>query len=261
MQAIRLFALVILSSLLIPSTYGQYPASDHLSDLDVAKIDWTEDEDITLRHRAFHASMRDSDVEIGVYVTDSLTGVPVLMEMRTISNEKWHHFNIGSLSLGNRSMSTFTIVVESRYEDGFLKQDQFFIRVKKRPDWYSSSFSSDGRHLYFYSHDNFTVRFVYTYSIHGSNETVFRNISGKRDFRIPKYRGLTSMDVFITDRWGNVNHREGVTEWGDPKPIHFYYYDERISIWEMLGRVIGILAVLSVATALIYALSVRSRRG
>jgi len=237
MKRTVLFALglAFLFLLEVPCSSG-FDTTAYITDLRLKKLEYWETETISIALKGYKAGSEGQEVELVVVVVEGRSGDSWEAYRRTIDDTGYNDISLGRFSLGNMSYNTFTLLISYGFADGYQWQDSKNILVRKRPDIYSAEFSDDGQRFFFFSKQNFTVRFVYTFGPEQQNSTEYHNIYGRKSFEIPELKGLTSVDVYLTDRWGNVNSQEPLTVWGDRAPIHFFYYD-RPDFWENVSYI------------------------
>ena len=253
------FALALLFTLLLQIPLSSsFDTTAYITDLRVKKLEYWESESVSVAVKGYKAGYEGDNVEISVVVIEGDGGGSWEAYRRDIKNTGYNDITLGKLKLGNSSFNTFTLLISYDFADGYHWQDAKNIVVRKKPDSYSADFSSDGSRLFFFSHKNFTVEFIYTYGPNQQNSTIFHNVHGRHTFRIPEYKGLTSVDVYVTDRWGNVNSGERVTEWGDRAPIHYFYY-ERPDFWENVSY-ISLAIITFCLTGILVFLLLRNKR-
>jgi len=213
---------------------------------------FTENEEISFMMVGYDSRSPDSDTTAEINVIEGGTGNSYTVETRTMSGAGLHHVNLGKFDIGNASSRSYQIFVVFTFFDGHGSTERKNINVLKKPDWYSAHFTENGEEFYWFSHEPFTVEFIYSYG-YGiePNSSVFDNVDGVQTYKIPPYRGLMSVEVWVTDRWNNTNSREGKNEYGMRVPIfHPYYEIDKPTFWEKSGTA-ALLILIGVITVFV----------
>lgn len=181
----------------------------------------------------YYAGAEGSEVSARIYLQGN-TGDIIWISNTTWSDSKYHRFHYPDFDLGNNSFRTFTLTVQLTFYNGATDTISKNIHVMHRPTPYSAQLSRNGNYFMFFSDpgDRFNITVYYNYGPLGQSSVTWYDVDGKEDFRLNASKGCTSVDVYVEDRYGNVNSNlEEVS--GMPLSYH-HAYDQGQSYFDVI---------------------------